>query len=109
MQLLRRLGQRLGLVSESNEIAGKLVFRLIEPSEVKDLWERRIIELGDGRSISEIIDILYKEAIKAGASAIDIGLWWDLFNQSVVKTISQLANSGYISLKPGDGSLSKEE
>ena len=81
-----------------------LVYRLTDASEVDDGWERRIIELGDGKSIREIIEILYREEIQMGAYQVDIGLWRGIFDQSVVKTISNLTNGRHIYLKLNDGS-----
>jgi len=61
-------------------------------------WERRIIELGDRRPLSEIIEILYIDELKAGAWAADIGLWKHLFDRTVVETVATLASKGYLSL-----------
>ena len=103
VQLQRRLLRMLGLVPVSDEITRQVVYRVTEASEVKD-WERRIIELGDGKSIGQIMGILYEEELESGAWMVDIGLWKNLFEQSVVKEIGELADRGYICLKkPGDG------
>ena len=54
---------------------GYLVYRIAGGGEIKDAWESRIVELGNGRSIGEITEILYREEIMAGASVVDIGIW----------------------------------
>ena len=93
----------MGLVPVSDEITRQVVYRVTEASEVKD-WESRIIELGDGKSIGQIMGILYEEELESGAWMVDIGLWKNLFEQSVVKEIGELADRGYICLKkPWDG------
>lgn len=66
-------------------------------------WERRIVDLADGRSVGEIIAIIYGEELKAGAWMVDIGIWSDLFARSVITVINELADRGYIQLR-GAGS-----
>ena len=78
----------------------------------RDSWERRIIELGEGKEVSEIMETFYVEEIRAGAWAVDVGLWKSLFDQCVTRTISGLAASGYIYLehdKKGATETTKEE
>lgn len=67
-----------------------------------DSWEKGILERGDGRPVAEVIDMLYKDEIAAGAWAVDIGLWKGLFDESVLKTIGRLVDSGDICLKSDD-------
>ena len=90
---------------EARKFTRQLVYRVTEAGEVKGDWERRIIELGDGKSIGEIIEILYREETRRGAWVDDIGLWRNLFDQCVVKTIRELIDMGHIYLKPDGGSL----
>ena len=78
----------------------QVVYRVKGANEVKDAWERRIIDLADGRPIIEILDALFREEIKAGAWVVDIGIWRSFFDQSVIKTIGELADQGYICLEP---------
>ena len=89
---------------ESQSIKKQLVYRMTDASRFKDGWERRIIELGDGKCIDEIIEILYREEIKMGAWQVDIGLWKGIFDHGVLNTISELTNGRHIYLKPGDDS-----
>jgi len=90
----------VGIDPVSDGITRQLVYRAREPSGVKGAWERKIVELGDGAPVAEIIEVLFREEIRAGAWAVDIGLWKDLFDQCVVSTISELAGKGYIHLEP---------
>lgn len=109
MQLMRTLARMFHLAPASNEITRQLVYRTIVASAVQDPWERRIIELGEGRSIGEITEILYWEEIRRGGWAVDIGMWKHLFDQCVVNTIRGLASRGYICLMPGDVSYGGSE
>ncbi len=88
--------------SQSHKITRQLVYRATEASEVKGGWEKRIVELSDGKNIGEITEILYREEVKMGAWIVDIGLWKDIFDQSVIKTIRELTDTGYIYLKLDD-------
>ena len=60
------------------------------------------MELSDGKPMGEIIETLYREEIKAGAWLVDVGLWKNIFDQSVVKTINQLAGRGLVRLQTED-------
>ena len=61
------------------------------------------MELADGKSIEQIIEILYREEIRMGAWVVDIGVWKNLFDQCVVKTICELTDGGNTYLKTDDG------
>ena len=56
--------------------------------------------MADGKSINEILEAMFSEELMAGAWMVDIGIWRNLFDQSVVKTIGELADLGYIRLEP---------
>ena len=64
-----------------------------------DPWQRMVMELCDGKPVAQILEALYIEQIRAGAATSDIGLWRRLFDQSVLGTLRDLANGGYISLR----------
>lgn len=102
VQLKRTLLRMFGFVAEGNGITKQLVYRAVEASAVQDPWERRIIELGEGRSIGEITEILYREEIRSGASAVDIGLWKSVFAEGVVNDIVGLVSRGSLRLISGD-------
>ena len=69
------------------------------PPGVTDPWQRRVMELCDGRPVARVLDALYIKQIRAGAAAADIGLWRRLFDQNVLSTLGDLAKRGYISLR----------
>jgi hypothetical protein len=77
----------------------KGVYRLKAADDGTGPWERRVLELCDGRPLSEIIHILYREEVRKGAWLADIGLWRNLFDQSVIDTIAGLIDRGYINPK----------
>ncbi len=83
----------------SQKPASQLVFRLIDPCEVKDVWVRRIIGLADGRTIEEISEEMYLEESGSGAWVSDVGLWRNLFHRDVANTIGGLASRGYVRLE----------
>jgi hypothetical protein len=77
-----------------------LVYRTEEPGTVADPWERRIAEMGDGRTADKIVEAIWLDEIKAGAWIVDIGLWRGLFDQKVFQTIDELAQRGIIHIVP---------
>ena len=80
----------------------QLVYRLKEIAASKDAWEPKIVEMGDGRSVGEIIASLYREELAHGAQTVDIGMWKHLFDRNVVAKIGDLARRGYINVKPNE-------
>ena len=95
-------GRVSGLGRECREASSQRLYRVSEARGIKDAWEIRVIELIDGKPMGEIIETLYREEIKAGAWLVDVGLWKDIFDQSVVKTINQLAGRGLVRLQTED-------
>ena len=57
------------------------------------------MELGDGRSVGEIIQVLYQEQLSRGARLVDLGIWKGLFETSVINTIGDLADRGVVQTK----------
>ena len=57
------------------------------------------MELGDGRSVHDIVLKLYREQLAQGAGLADIDVWRSLFDRSVVETIGDLRNRGYLLIK----------
>jgi hypothetical protein len=76
-----------------------LVFRARDAIGIEATWEKRILALGDGRSVHDIIQALYEVELDRGAGLADIGVWRSLFDRSVVATIGDLENRGYIRIK----------
>ena len=103
MQMRSTLRRMLGLVQKNSGATQQRVYRVKGADELEDVWEKRIIELSDGRSVGEIIDILFKQETRVGAGAVDIGLWRNVFDKRALKAISELNERGFIRLRPGDG------
>ena len=85
-----------------DETKRQLVCRSRDAQPQTNAWERRIIDLSDGRPLFEIMEVLYIDELKAGAWSADIGLWKHLFDRSVVETVLALAGRGCLSLVPDD-------
>jgi hypothetical protein len=83
----------------SPEISGRLIYRMTATPELHDAWERRIIDLCDGKSVNDLIQALYSEELGRGGWIVDIGMWKNLFDHQVVRAINELAEQGYICLK----------
>ena len=80
----------------SDETARKFVFRTGDVNAGANGWAGRIVEMGDGRSVSEIVSAIYLEELQAGAWAADIGLWSQFFAIRVIEVIDQLTAQGLI-------------
>ena len=84
----------------ADESLNQLVRRVSGKSGVSDPLGYAILELGDGRTVHEIVQAIYNEELRKGARLVDIGLWKSLFDRSVVETIGELARQGLICLEP---------
>lgn len=102
VQVIRNLASIFAHDPVDDETARQLVYRMKETAGTKDSWDRRIVELGDGKSVGEIIKALYNEELQRGAQRADIGMWKHLFDRSVVEKIGELVNRGYIDVIPGE-------
>ena len=96
VQVIRNLASIFAHDPVDDETTRQLVYRMKETAGIKDSWDRRIVELGDGKSVGEIIEALYNEELQRGAQRADIGMWKHLFDRSVVEKIGELVNRGYI-------------
>ena len=77
----------------------RLVYQEREtPEDPDDSWQRRVLEVCDGRSVGEIKSMLYEEELSAGASVVDIGLWRGLFDRSIQEALLRLIYSGHVRL-----------
>ena len=109
MQLIQTLSRMFGFVPGSDEIGSLPVYRTIAGAgSVQDPLDRRIVELGDGRSIGEIIEILCREETRSGGSVVYFRPWKGLYGQCLSNTIGQLRRLGYLRLTPSDISYGED-
>ena len=99
MPAIKILARFLSLDPPCDEAIRYRVCQGENPPEVELPWEKRIVELGDGRSVGEIIQVLYQEQLSRGARLVDIGIWKGLFESSVINTIGDLEDRGIIQTK----------
>ena len=102
VRLASGLARRFGLNAVGDETKRQLVCRSRDAQAQTNAWERKIIDLSDGRPLSKIIEVLYIDELKAGAWAADIGLWKHLFDRRVIETVDTLASKGCLSLVSDD-------
>ena len=84
----------------NDDSLNQLVRRVSGKSGISDPLGCAILELGDGRTVHEVVEAIYNEELRKGAWLVDIGLWKSLFDRSVVETIGELARQGLICLEP---------
>ena len=99
LKLIRTVAKALASTDPDPQMTRQLVYAMSDTHGVGDELARRVIELGDGRSVGEIIAIIYGQELGAGAWAVNIGIWSDIFAQSVIKIINDLSDTGYIRLR----------
>ena len=88
------------------EVTGRtLVFRSRALPAAVGSWQRRILEVADGRPVSHFVEMLYREEVASGAWAADVALWRGVFDQSVVEVIVTMANMGCLVLQQDSHTL----
>ena len=102
MQVIRNLASIFVHDPVDDETTRQLVYQMKEAAGTRDTWDKRVVELGDGKTVGEIIEALYSEELLRGAWIADIGMWKNLFDRTVVEKIGELVNRGYIEVKPGE-------
>jgi hypothetical protein len=83
----------------TDDTARQLVYRTGAFDAGAKGWAARIVEMGDGRPVSQIVATIYLDELQAGAWAADIGVWSQQFAMSVIKVIDQLAAQGLIRIE----------
>ena len=96
------LARILGPDAATQEVAQKLAHRVGDINSATNAWERRILELGDGKRVTDIVEILFREESRSGAWVVDIGLWKSLFDWRVLETVADLALRGHVRLRDDD-------
>ena len=98
MELLGAAARVLDPAQPDERTARQLVYRLNGPQKGYEGWERRIVELANGRSVAEVVSVLYREELGRGAWITDVGVWSGLFVRSVLRVLCELSARGDIRL-----------
>ena len=70
----------------------------------KNPMARTILALAQqGKSVDEIADVVYKQALDAGGGLVDIGIWKRLLDAEVRTTVRELVESGLLSSTTNQG------
>ena len=72
-------------------------------SHIESPWERKIVEVADGRPLTEVIEALYQEQLDRGARLADIGMWKSFFDRRVITAVGDLVHRGVIDMNPNGG------
>jgi hypothetical protein len=99
LRIIKRLEQLLsyGPVAEAN--LQRRAYRLAPGGVPTTFWERRVLELCDGRTLESIILDIYVEELRGAAWATDIRLWKPLFDRGILETIESLYQRGLVRLE----------
>ena len=109
MSLIKGPARKIIFLPPHGEARNQLVYRTTKDHGRKTGWEKRIVELGDGRSVDEIMRALYHEQLERGAGLVDVGTWKSFFDRSVVDTMGDLVDQGYLQLKPDGKSTGRND
>ena len=77
-----------------------LVYRVEGAGPAADPWGKTIFELGDGRSLGDVVDAVYHWELARGGWLLDIGIWKNLFDRSVLDKVFDLVHRGHLRLTP---------
>lgn len=91
-----------GYPAAPGDIAARTAHRLVESTDMHDGWAKRVIELADGRTVGEIVAVIYRDELRCGAWMADIALWRHLFHRSVIAAVEELAERGHIALREAE-------
>ena len=98
VQLTSHLTRIFGVRQAEDKSLRSVVYKVKPLSHYSDSWEWTIVEQSNGKTISNIVESLYLEALGNGARLADIGIWKSLFDRTVLAKVYQLADGGYIRL-----------
>ena len=98
VQLTSHLTRIFGGRQAEDKSLRSVVYKVKPLSHYSDSWEWTIVEQSNGKTISNIVESLYLEALGNGARLADIGIWKSLFDRTVLAKVYQLADGGYIRL-----------
>ena len=106
MPVLKNLPRLFSFDRPRDVTSWYLVRRVEATLSIEPPWERRIVEVADGRPLTEVIEVLYQEQLDRGARLADLGMWKSLFDRCVIAAISDLVHRGVIDMNP-DGGLER--
>ena len=72
------------------------VTRAVESSGLENPWIKRILELADGKTVDEIVDVLYLEEMRRGGWLADIGFVKGFFQREIEDILNSLEDAGYL-------------
>jgi len=99
-KVIRRLARILSTGPAQNEALRVLVYRVEGAGPVDDHWGKAIFELGDGRSLGDVVDAVYHWELARGGWLLDIGIWKNLFDRSILDKVFDLVHRGHLRLMP---------
>ena len=99
-QVIAHLARIFSTGPAQDEDLRLLVYRVDGAGPVADPWGKAIFELGDGRTLGDVVDAVYHWELARGGWLLDIGIWKNLFDRSVLDKVFDLVNRGHLRLTP---------
>ena len=107
MRLLRAVRRYLVREPVTSE-PGRWVVWQNDNTVVAGAWEKRILDLADGRTVGEIARLLCNEEMRGGAAEVYIGLWKRDFESCVASTVLKLMAQDCLSLEQPTSSVKEQ-
>ena len=99
-QVIARLARVLSTGPARDEDLRLLVYRVEGAGPGADPWGKAIFELGDGRTLGDLVNAVYHWELARGGWLLDIGIWKNLFDRSVLDKVFDLVRRGHLRLTP---------
>ena len=99
-KVIAHLARILSTGPAQDEDLRLLVYRVEGAGPVADPWGKAIFELGDGRTLGDVVDAVYRLELARGGWLLDIGIWKNLFDRSVLDKVFDLVHRGHLRLTP---------
>ena len=99
-KVIAHLARILSTGPAQDEDLRLLVYRVEGAGPVADPWGKAIFELGDGRTLGDVVDAVYRLELARGGWLLDIGIWKNLFDRSVLDKVFDLVRRGHLRLTP---------
>ena len=99
-QVIARLARILSKGPAQDDDLRLLVYRVEGAGPAADPWGKAIFELGDGRTLGDLVNAVYHWELARGGWLLDIGIWKNLFDRSVLDKVCDLVHRGHLRLTP---------
>ncbi len=84
-------------LKEHQQADTRLIYKLKSAEKNMNYYQKRILQLADGRSIEDVVEKLYVRELANGAGLVGIGFMEEQFRQEAEGTINRLIKNNFLS------------